>query len=200
MKSSWNQLFYVVRMVLATAPLAICGSFSLADESEKESAEPQVLKGEVSKVTDGDSVIVKTEDGKEEQVQLEGIDAPEFKQAAGDKAADYLKEKVLKKPVEVRWKARDNYKRILGTIFHEDKDVNLEMLTKGWAWHYERYNKDEKYAAAQKQAKEAKIGLWEEENPTAPWDFRRSNRGGAKEETAGSEKAKEEKKEEAAKE
>jgi endonuclease YncB( thermonuclease family) len=125
MKSSWNQLFYVAGMVLAATPLAIYPSFSQADEQKTQATQSQVLKGEVFKVTDGDSIVVKTDEGRQEQIQLEGIDAPEFKQADGDKATDFLKELVLKKPVEIHWKERDNYKRILGTIFIDDEEHQL---------------------------------------------------------------------------
>jgi micrococcal nuclease len=149
-------------------------SSSSTSESTSSSSELQVLKGKVTKVVDGDSIVVKSSSG-EETIHLEGIDAPEFKQSGGDEATSYLKKLLKDKDVEVRWAKRDSFKRILGMVYVEDTFINLEMINKGWAWHFDRYNKSGQLAEAQKTAKAAKLGLWKETDPTAPWDFRKAN-------------------------
>jgi endonuclease YncB( thermonuclease family) len=40
------------------------------------------------------------------------------------------------------------------------------------AWHYKQYNKDQELAILEIKARETKIGLWSQSNPTPPWDFR----------------------------
>lgn len=53
------------------------------------------------------------------------------------------------------------------------------MLTVGLAWWY-RYYKDEqseedqgRYEFAEYEAKSKRAGLWRDDNPIAPWDWRR---------------------------
>ena len=63
-------------------------------------------------------------------------------------------------------------------MLSDGKDVNLEQIKAGLAWHYKRYDKDQQladrrlYAEAQKAASLKGIGLWSDAAPVAPWDFR----------------------------
>jgi endonuclease YncB( thermonuclease family) len=47
------------------------------------------------------------------------------------------------------------------------------MIRDGHAWHFKRYNKDEKLAEAETEAREAGRGLWADKEPTPPWEFRK---------------------------
>jgi endonuclease YncB( thermonuclease family) len=67
----------------------------------------------------------------------------------------------------------DRYGRTLGYVFVGDVCVNQELLKLGLAWHYKYYNKNPELAKLEEQAKSAKIGLWSQPNPVAPWEFRR---------------------------
>jgi micrococcal nuclease len=42
-----------------------------------------------------------------------------------------------------------------------------------FAWHYKQYSRDPELAKLEFQARSAKIGLWSEPNPVAPWEWRR---------------------------
>ena len=77
--------------------------------------------------------------------------------------------------MSVEYKERDQYGRILGTIWLDGKDVNLQMVREGMAWRY-HYSKNEKYAAAQSAARAAKLGLWANPNAQDPWAYRKSQR------------------------
>lgn len=144
--------------------------------SKSESKEEQTMEGKTKKVIDGDSLIVVDEEGKESEIQLDGIDAPEFKQAFGKDATKVLEKLVANKKVTVKWTAKDNYDRILGKVYVDETFVNLEMLKKGAAWHFKRYNKDETLAKAEEEAKSEKLGLWKDDAPESPWDYRKNNR------------------------
>jgi len=37
-------------------------------------------------------------------------------------------------------KTKDKYGRIVGHVMIDGRDVNLEMLKEGMAWHYEKYD------------------------------------------------------------
>ena len=68
----------------------------------------------------------------------------------------------------------DRYKRIVGEVFYNGTtNLNIELLANGFAWHYKRYDKSETYSKAEKSAKEKHLGLWQDKNPVAPWDFRK---------------------------
>jgi len=54
--------------------------------------------------------------------------------------------------------------------------VALELLKMGLAWHDPRYApKRDDYAKAEADARKAKRGLWSDENPTPPWEWRKQN-------------------------
>jgi micrococcal nuclease len=154
---------------------SIIARYSSADDPRMGS-DAKTIQGKVIKVTDGDSIVIQDDKEQSIEVQLEGIDAPEFQQPFGKEAKELLSEKLLKKDVSIQWEKEDNYKRKLGWIFHEDRNINLWMIEKGAAWHYAQYNKEESFSNAQQAAKKAKLGLWEDPMPQAPWDYRRANR------------------------
>lgn len=85
-------------------------------------------------------------------------------------------------PVEVEAYKLDRYGRIVAKIMAGGKDVALEQINNGCGWHYTAYAKEQSaadqqaYAAAEKQAKKSRKGLWRDKQPTAPWDFRRQQR------------------------
>ena len=69
----------------------------------------------------------------------------------------------------------DRYGRTVGVIYTADGDeINLELVCDGHAWWYERYAKRATdYKQCQEAAQKNKRGLWAEEDPVAPWDWRR---------------------------
>jgi len=56
--------------------------------------------------------------------------------------------------------------------------ANLEQFRRGMAWHYKQYQREqsahdrEAYGAAEVEARGARVGLWGDEQPVAPWVFR----------------------------
>ena len=150
-------------------------TFIAFGQEEKDTSE-KVLEGKVKKIVDGDSIIVLDKDDKEQEVQLEGIDAPEPKQDFGGEATKLLDKKISGKEVVGKWKTKDSFERILGHVYIGEQFVNLEMVRIGAAWHFKRYNKDPEFAKAEDKAREVKLGLWKESSPTPPWDFRKNNK------------------------
>lgn len=145
--------------------------------------EPAVeLTGKVVHVTDGDTVGILV--GKETiKIRLEGIDAPESKQAFGTKSKEALTKLVAGKNALVKKTGEDRYKRTLGTIFVGDSNINAKMVEDGWAWHYKQYSKDEELAKLEAKAREAKLGLWADPKPLPPWEFRQRQKEKNKPET-----------------
>lgn len=108
--------------------------------------------GQVVGVSDGDTItILDNLDKGRFRVRLYGIDAPEKRQAFGNKAKGYLPGLIFGKQVTVRYSSIDRYGRIVGRIYLDKKDIALAMLSAGYAWHYVHFDKSPEYAAAEKK-------------------------------------------------
>ena len=138
----------------------------------------EVLNGTVVGISDGDTITVLDKLSKEHKVRLMGIDAPEKPQAFGNKAKQTLLNYIYKKEVSVEYKKLDKYKRIVGKVTLDGKDICLKMIVDGMAWHYTEYDKEQSktdrdlYREAEATAKEMKIGLWAAKQLVSPWIFR----------------------------
>lgn len=129
--------------------------------------------GKVIKITDGDTIIVITENQQQIKIRLDGIDCPESKQDFGTSAKQAVSELCFGKQVKVVYSSKDRYGRILGTVYIGNKNVNKELLRMGLAWHYIQFNNDKELAKLEQEARNKKIGLWSHPNPIPPWEFRK---------------------------
>ena len=133
-------------------------------------------------VSDGDTITVLTPAKKQHKIRLLGIDAPEKEQAFGRKSKFSLSDMVYLKEVSVQTDKQDRYKRDLGKVMLGDKDINLEQIKAGMAWHYKHYQRDQTpddrklYADAESAAKAKKRGLWSDKQAVPPWEFRRESK------------------------
>ena len=139
-------------------------------------ATPAPTHWRVVSVHDGDTVLCIDDDKSQHKVRLFGIDAPEIGQAFGTKSRDKLAEIVKGRTVEVEAHGEDRYGRTLARLEAAGKDVNREMVKAGLAWHYARYSDDSTLAAAQRDARSAKRGLWADKKPVPPWEWRATER------------------------
>ncbi len=137
---------------------------------------------EVVGVNDGDTVTVLFADEKRQQkVRLATIDAPEYSQPYGKKSREHLSDLVFRKKIRLREMGRDKYGRIIGEIFLDEKNINVEQIRSGFAWHYKHHERQQTfkerviYSQAEKYAREKRLGVWQDRDPIPPWDFRREN-------------------------
>ena len=70
----------------------------------------------VIKVADGDTITILDEQKKTHKVRLQGIDAPEKKQAYGEKSKQNLSLLIYNKKVEIEFSKYDKYGRIIGKV------------------------------------------------------------------------------------
>lgn len=129
--------------------------------------------GRVVRVLDGDTIEVLTTDNKSIRVRLLEIDAPEKKQAFGQKSKDALEAICAGKNAELIHTDTDRYGRTLARVYCGGADANLVMVERGMAWAYVRYAKDPAILKAEKDARRARRGLWVDKAPIPPWEFRR---------------------------
>jgi len=132
----------------------------------------QEITGKVVGVHDGDTITLLTAEKEQVKVRLEGIDAPELKQAFGNASKQSLSDLVFGKLVRLEVAGKDRYKRTLGHVFVGETWVNLAQVKKGFAWHYKKYSKDAEIGEAEAEAREARLGVWKDASPVAPWDWR----------------------------
>ncbi|MCL4113936.1 UNVERIFIED_CONTAM: hypothetical protein GTU68_036231 [Idotea baltica] len=101
------------------------------------------------------------------------IDAPEKKQAYGEKSRQALRDMIAGKQVRVVSDEKDKYDRTIADIYDGDQWINLAMIRDGWAWHYKRFSDDTALAQAETVAQSLKRGLWADNGvPMAPWEWR----------------------------
>jgi endonuclease YncB( thermonuclease family) len=155
-RGRWSGLVVALALAFVAAPISA-----------------QRFAGRVLDVTDGDTVIVARGRGQV-TVRLFGIDAPEGTQPFGREAAAMLRERVLGKVVDVDMKDVDVYGRLVATISIDSRDIGEELVRAGAAWHYVQYSNDPRLAAAEREARAARRGLWKAPAPQPPWTYRAS--------------------------
>jgi len=152
-------------LTLATLLLTAAPAFAADDP-------PHSFEAKVVRIADGDTITVLL-DKTQYKIRLEGIDAPEKGQAFGTKARRALGEKIAGQTVRVDWKQRDRYGRIVGRVYLGDRDISLEMVRDGMAWHFKRYSKEAALGEAEREARADRRGLWADQKPIPPWEWRK---------------------------
>jgi micrococcal nuclease len=127
-----------------------------------------VFNAKVIGITDGDTIVVLTEDKQQVKIRLEGIDCPESKQDFGDRAKQATSDLCFGKMVRIESTGKDRYGRTLAFVYVGKECVNKELLKSGMAWH----NNDSELAKLETEAREQKVGLWAQQDSIATWDFR----------------------------
>jgi endonuclease YncB( thermonuclease family) len=142
----------------------------------------QTISGRVVRVADGDTITVLDGANEQHRIRLKGIDAPESHQDFGAKSKQSLSSLIFGKEVTVGYDKTDQYGRLVGKVLLDGKDINLEQVKAGMAWHYKDYDREqtpedrELYARAEAEARAARRGLWIDANPVAPSEFRKEQR------------------------
>ena len=129
----------------------------------------------VSKVLDGDSLLV-DHNGEILEVRIAGIDCPEFEQDFGESARDAAVELCRNKNVRLKRIDTDRYGRMVADVTTESKDIAAELLRRGLAWHYTKYDNSPLFAELETKARAARLGIWAQPNPIPPWEFRDTKR------------------------
>ena len=148
------------------------------------------IEGVVTKVSDGDTIQVTDSLGTKVKVRFYGMDAPETEksnkktgkvskpgQPYGEEAFHALQQKVNRQKVKLDVMDIDRYGRTVSIVWLGNRNINREMVADGWAWEYRSYldrAHASEYITAEDQARKAEKGLWQQNNPQPPWEFRKS--------------------------
>ncbi|MDQ7825441.1 MAG: thermonuclease family protein [Candidatus Eremiobacteraeota bacterium] len=138
-----------------------------------EPAFSESFTGRCDEVIDGDTILVFCQgQSGDVEVRLEGVDCPEKGQPFGTRAKKFTAGMVLSQNVTVNIVTHDRYKRTVARVIVKGKDLSLELVKAGLAWHYRHYSKDPELARAEEDARAKKLGLWAMADAEAPWDYR----------------------------
>ena len=128
--------------------------------------------GKVVKVVDGDTFDLMSD--KKIRVRMFGIDSPERGQAYNVKAKEFTAALIAGKEINVTIRNKDRYGRFVSDVYLDDGTyVNAELVKAGYAWLFTRYSNDEELARLQEDARNGKRGLWQDDHPIPPWEFRK---------------------------
>jgi endonuclease YncB( thermonuclease family) len=156
----------------------------------------RMFEGTVTKVVDGNNVLITDANGTKLKVRLYGVDAPvtEIKstksgkeskngQPFGANAYEALFTMVINKPVRVEAMAIDEYKRTVAIVICNNRTINKELLSYGWGWA-NRKDLGSPYAAEyiqlEDKARKERRGLWQQKNPQPPWEYRKLQKKNSK--------------------
>ena len=124
-------------------------------------------------VADGDTVKVRCEQGEQITIRLAGIDAPEKKQAFGQRSKQALSDLCHQVPAVITPRSKDRYGRTVADVECHGMDAGAELVKAGMAWVFDRYAAGYGHLyQLQDAARAAHIGLWSDPAPQPPWEWR----------------------------
>jgi len=131
-----------------------------------------------ARVIDGDTIEISGE-----RIRLHGIDAPESNQTCtdvegkewrcGQEATIALATIVGDQSITCKGEERGKYGRLIAVCYVGLFQLNVLMVTRGWALAYRQYSSD--YVPEEDYARIYKRGLWRGQF-IAPWEWRRGKR------------------------
>jgi micrococcal nuclease len=143
------------------------------------SAEASTLFGRVIEVNDGD-VITVFNLNRPVRIKLLAVDAPEAGQAFADVARKHLSDLVYDKSVVVEYWGIAADGSLVGRVMLNSTDIGAQMIRDGAAW-FDASNQGrlsvadrEVYQQSEQAARNERRGLWQAEDPVAPWEFLRA--------------------------
>jgi micrococcal nuclease len=121
----------------------------------------------VIRIADGNTLTLLV-DRKPLKIGLANIDAPEKKQAFGERARRSLSKLCSGKQAYLQAQNIDRDGRTVAVISCGGIEVNRAQVERGLAWVYRKYNNDLSLFAIEARAKQKRKGLWARKSPTPP--------------------------------
>ena len=131
--------------------------------ADRAIAATDIYTGKVIYVTDGDTLTILVDDGATKtdyKIRLRHIDAPERKQPWGAKATDELKKLVAGRVITAPCHSKHWQRHVCDVVRDDGLDVQREMVAQGAAWVSYKYNARDDLWSVQRDAKDARRGLW----------------------------------------
>jgi len=154
-------------------------------------AQAEVLEGRVIAVSDGDTITIVDASKQQHRIRINGIDAPEKGQAFGERSKQNLSKLAFQKDARLDCHKTDRYKRKVCKVWVQPADcptcgntldVGHAQVVAGLAWWYRAYAKEQtaedkgRYESAEDEARLRTWGLWRDNEPVPPWEWRRQSK------------------------
>ena len=141
-------------------------------------AHAATLQARVIEVDSGNTLVVSSIN-RPLLIRLKAVAPPEVNQPFSEAAREHLKALVIDRVVAVEYThLADGY--LYARVILDGIDIGSQMLRDGVAW-YDRADdhglkevERNLYAQCEQAARDEKRGLWQEQSPVAPWEYRRA--------------------------
>ena len=133
------------------------------------------LKAKVIGIKDGDTVVVLDSLNNQTTLRLAEVDCPEKSQPFGTKAKQFTSDQIYLKTIKYVVTDTDRYGRSIAMIYYDtdNKYLSAEIIKVGMGWHYKKYSTSKELATLEINARKNGIGLWIDENPIEPAQWRK---------------------------
>ena len=128
----------------------------------------ECVTGTVSKVLDGDTIKVKTDDGPELTVRMECIDAPEGRAKHASMVLNKVSELLDGQNVELQVTGEDRRGRTLAFVLIDGVNMNAKLIEQGLVKHFKKYSESQELADLEVKAKEQLLNIWSVAKPVPP--------------------------------
>ena len=154
---------------------------SLIISTSSLSSAADSFTGQTIDVADGDTITVLNQNNENVKIRLAGVDCPESSQVHGNKAKQFVVNKVSGKRVRIVPDTIDRYGRTVAMVLINGENLNEQIVTHGHGWVYRKYCTADycnDWLKQEKTARNAQVGLWRDQNPQPPWEWRAEHRNG----------------------
>ena len=146
------------------------------------SAIAQNTSATVVSIGDGDTLRIR-QSGQATTICLACVDAPERAQSPWEQQSTSRLKQLLPPgtAVQIRTITRDRYGRTVAELYVGKQSINLQLVKEGQAVVYRQYLSGcsatlDQYLQAETQARQKRLGFWNQKSPVMPWDYRRGKR------------------------
>ena len=172
------------------ALLLLLGLAALATRHGVAAGSEPRLWGTVRAIGEGQQLTVDSPDRGELKVRLLGVELPEPPRSGpagasvegqpfGRQAAQYVRDLLLSRQVQLDTYGKDHAGRLLSVVWLGQINVNLTLVKEGLAWvtpSLDVTNVRVALEVAERQAQVGKYGLWALPDPEPPWEFRKRHK------------------------
>ena len=135
------------------------------------------IPAKVIAIYDGDTITVLLENKTSKKLRLAEVDCPERGQPFGKNAKQFISDQIFGKQITFVETDIDRYGRSIAKVYYDNqKYLSSELIKSGLGWWYFYYSKDKSLGKLEEEARQNKIGLWQDKNAIAPWEFRKIER------------------------
>lgn len=181
----------LVLLVFALLLLAGCAGLSPDSIALSDGTAAPNVTVTVAEVVDGDTIEVRYEDGTTETVRMLGMDTPESHvendpeeyegvpdteagraclREEASAATAYVRDTIGDREVRLVFDAvadrRGGYDRLLAYVYVDDRNLNYELVSSGYARVYDtEFTQSDRFYAAEDRAQTDESGVWRCRNP-----------------------------------